>query len=328
MQKYIIITTIHPKSAGIAKFEQMKDWQIILVGDRKSVPVEPSENLTFLSVADQRQLGYAFEEVCPYDHYARKNIGYLYALQQGADIIFDTDDDNLPYPHWSLPEFYCNRLIAVSRPFVNVYKYFTDTMIWPRGFPLDEIQQPFPAEVIDSSPLPIGVWQGLADCDPDVDAIYRLLFDQPVKFEEKPAIALNQGCYFPFNSQNTFWHHSVFPFLYLPATASFRFTDILRGYVAQSLMWQQGRHLGVTGANVYQERNAHNLMKDFAEEIEAYLHVKKVVNILNAFEMTADPLYNLEAVYQTLTKEQIVKPQELELCQTWIRDFKTIAGTI
>ena len=33
MNKYIVITTINPKSEGIVKFESLVDWEIVLVGD-------------------------------------------------------------------------------------------------------------------------------------------------------------------------------------------------------------------------------------------------------------------------------------------------------
>ena len=75
MKKFIVITTIHSKSRGISRFEQMDDWHVILVADKKSVPIESSRNLTFLSLEDQNDLGYKMAEICPYDHYARKNIG-------------------------------------------------------------------------------------------------------------------------------------------------------------------------------------------------------------------------------------------------------------
>ena len=108
MNKFIVITTINAKSEGIARFAAHEDWNIIIVGDRKSQHIDSSDNIIFLSIEDQKKLGYQFLELCPYDHYARKNIGYLYAIQQDADVIFDTDDDNLPYDNWCLPDFLCN----------------------------------------------------------------------------------------------------------------------------------------------------------------------------------------------------------------------------
>ena len=34
------------------------------------------------------------------NHYCRKNLGYLFALQQGADCILETDDDNMPFSNF------------------------------------------------------------------------------------------------------------------------------------------------------------------------------------------------------------------------------------
>jgi hypothetical protein len=52
----------------------------------------------------------------------------------------------------------------------------------------------------------------LADDNPDVDAIYRLLLPIPLRFKEVKAVAL-RGAWCPFNSQNTMWWPDVFPLL-------------------------------------------------------------------------------------------------------------------
>jgi len=268
-------------------------------------------------------LGYQFAQLCPYNHYARKNIGYLYALQQGAQIIYDTDDDNLPYDDWAVPEFVCDYLYSSNRKFVNIYNHFSNELIWPRGYPLDEIHQVAAAQAAQAAqvdPRSIGVWQGLADRDPDVDAIYRLIFPHEINFERKSSIFLEQGHYAPFNSQNTFWQRTAFHLLYLPATVSFRFTDILRGYIAQRLLWHQGDSLGFTAATVYQERNQHDLMRDFRDEVEGYLNIKEIVEQLDSLSFAGKPYENLAAVYQMLAEVGYVQPEELDLCQAWLAD--------
>ena len=67
-----------------------------------------------------------------------------------------------------------------------------------------------------------------------------------------------------------------FPLLYLPSFVTFRFTDILRGFVAQPILWKAGFNLGFTEATVFQERNAHNYVRDFESEIPMYLHTEKI----------------------------------------------------
>ena len=48
----------------------------------------------FLSVNKQNELNLNFSKKCPLNSYARKNIGYLLAFKNNADVIIETDDDN------------------------------------------------------------------------------------------------------------------------------------------------------------------------------------------------------------------------------------------
>ena len=60
--------------------------------------IEMKCRIVFLSVADQKRLPFRISQhhFLPPAHQARKNIGYLYAMAQGAEMIFDMDWDNLP----------------------------------------------------------------------------------------------------------------------------------------------------------------------------------------------------------------------------------------
>jgi hypothetical protein len=331
MNKYIVITTINPKSEGVTRFESLDDWKIVLVGDKKSQTIKSSRNLIFLSIEDQQGLGYKFFELCPYNHYARKNLGYLYAIEQGAEIIYDTDDDNvpyLPYENWTMPKFVCSSQNLSNQKFVNVYKYFSNEFIWPRGYPLDEIHSEAFSHVIETESVNVGVWQGLADDDPDVDALYRMIISpivKSVRFERKDPIFLNKKQYCPFNSQNTLWNKEVFPLLYLPATVSFRFTDILRGYLAQRCMWEKELHLGFCGPTVYQRRNEHNLMNDFKDEIECYINAKPIVNLIDSIDLNQNLCDSLLKLYSELALSGYVKESEVTILKAWIEDFNNLS---
>jgi len=115
--------------------------------------------------------------------------------------------------------------------------------------------------------------------DPDVDAIYRLTNNTPVYFDKRDKIVLEERTLCPFNSQNTFFRKETFPLLFLPAFVNFRFTDILRGLVAQPLLWSMGFKLGFGQATVIQKRNPHDYLKDFDSEIPCYLHTELITEI-------------------------------------------------
>ncbi len=324
MNKYIVITTINKKTESIIKFESMNDWHVVIVGDKKSMPIKSTSNLTFLSIEDQYKLGFKYVSSSPYNHYARKNIGYLYAMRENADVIYDTDDDNTPYDDWGVPDFICDQRVVADQ-YMNVYKLFSREKIWPRGFPIDEIEKEASTLIVkEEYPKQIGVWQGLADLDPDVDAIFRLIVNKKIKFDRNERVFLDKGTYCPFNSQNTAWMNKAFPCLYLPSSVSFRFTDILRGYITQRILWEQELYLGFTHATVYQNRNAHDLMRDFRDEVECYLGVKTIVDILEAIQLNGDPVSMMMAVYENLVSKGCVKSSELETLNSWINDVERI----
>lgn len=320
----IIITTINEKTSAIDQHQKSSGCSLILIGDKKSKPIESSDNLIFISVDDQVKLKFSFSEKCPFNHYARKNIGYLYAIKKGVEVIYDTDDDNRPLDDWFIPEFHSSLALGGNEKYINIYGYFTGKRVWPRGLPLSSINKEA-VQVTGATELRnIAVWQGMANGDPDVDAIYRLVDNEPVIFDEKQSVHLDKGFYCPFNSQNTFWKKEFFPLLYLPSTTSFRFTDILRGYVAQRLIWDSDHYLGFMKATVFQDRNQHDYMNDFRDEVEVYLNVEKVVNILESVSLSGSLCDKLKIVYEELFKASIVKVDELELLDSWIQDYENI----
>jgi hypothetical protein len=323
VDRAIVITSIHGVTDAVEQFLGFDGWEVVLVGDRKTPDIDQDafDGLTYLSIEDQRSLPGELHEL-PYDHYCRKNLGYQYAIQQGTEIIADTDDDNIPKADWDvwLSEAATERTVSGST-FANVYEYFTDDFVWPRGLPLDEVStaSPAPIERTTDDFDDVGVVQGLADVEPDVDAIFRLVFDELVEFDDRPPVVLEEGTYSPFNSQNTLWPvETLYPYLYLPSTVTFRFTDILRSYVAQRGLWAAGKRLAFTGASVVQDRNVHDLMADFESEIPCYLRTRELVTTLESLELSGAPAADLETIYRELAQLGIVESEELVHLDRWL----------
>jgi hypothetical protein len=318
---YTIITTINKKTESIERLEK-SGHKLILIGDNKSEHIENTKNLRFFSIVQQKELDYQYLHYCPENHYTRKNIGYLIAANEGADSLYDTDDDNHPNENWTVPKFHSTKLIRGKSRFLNIYQYFSDEEnLWPRGYPLDYLQQENNC-VIENAEVEIGVWQGLADLDPDIDAIHRLIFNKEIRFEKKEPVALPKNTYCPFNSQNTFWTKKSYPALYLPSTVSFRMTDILRGFVAQKALWGAGLHLGFLNATVDQIRNEHNLLHDLESESFMYANMSGIVDVIDAVSTTSDIASNIHRIYASLVKNNFVQEAELNMLDAWLSDFK------
>jgi len=301
-------------------------WSFYVIGDQKSPVDFRLAGCQYLAIADQLCLPFRYSQQCPPNHYARKNIGYLVAIRDGAKIIVETDDDNLPRESfWAPRELDREGVFLPTAGWTNVYKLFSDNSIWPRGFPLTEIRKPVPNRT-ELSPVnsECPIQQGLADGNPDVDAIYRLVFDHDTHFTANKAVILGENAWCPFNSQNTTWFESVFPFLYLPAHCSFRMTDIWRSFVATRWLQKKRGRIAFHSATVYQQRNQHNLMKDFADEVVGYLSNSEIKEVLEAVPWSPKPEVFMQSAYAQLIARGWVGKNELELLASWFADLANL----
>ncbi|MBC7913684.1 MAG: DUF288 domain-containing protein [Pyrinomonadaceae bacterium] len=324
IEKTIVITSIFKPTQAVISFSEMDDYNLIVIGDMKTPISWQCKNVEYISIRKQETLNFELAKVLPYNHYCRKMLGYLKAMKNGAEYIIDTDDDNIPKANWTFPEFE-NKFdcITEDKGFINIYQLYTTQNIWPRGLPLTLIATHFELEKhLSIKNCKIGIWQGLADGDPDVDAIYRLTSDKPCYFNEREPVVLGKGTICPFNTQNTIIRKELFALLYLPTYVTFRFTDILRGLIAQPIMWLYNYHLGFINATVVQKRNPHDYMHDFISEIPMYEHCSKIIDLVsNSISKTESIETNLFNAYLSLLKENIVCEKEMVPLEAWLKDI-------
>ena len=144
----VTITTIQTATECVKKlYEKLEDsgieYKFILTGDRKSSPCYGHEGVRFISIDEQLNSNFSLAKLMPENHYARKNIGFLYLMQQGVTHIYETDDDNKPNENWKVrlgPFINGSVRFPEKKGWVNVLSGFTEKLIWPRGLPLTEIR--------------------------------------------------------------------------------------------------------------------------------------------------------------------------------------------
>ena len=153
---------------------------------------------------------------------------------------------------------------------------------------------------------------GLAPCDvPEIT------------FEPAESILLPPGAWCPFNSQSTWWFPVAFPLLYLPSRCSFRMTDIWRSFVAQRCLWELGQGVVFHGPEVVQERNVHNLMRDFEQEVPGYLGNRRLAAALERAPLRGGDEHvaaNVLACYEALVREGFFPSEECGLLELWIEE--------
>jgi hypothetical protein len=330
MNKWVVITSINGPQARYKDFID-RGWSLVIVGDLKS-PNKEFENWTnesqhFLSAQMQSEIYPELSAAIGFNTYARKNLGYLYAIAQGAQVIWETDDDtfirqDLPDPT-ELFQKSGNYVVKGSSQVFNPYVHFApDSGLWPRGLPLRNVslgrfsntesicvvEEEFDLGEVD-------VIQTLVNLEPDVDAIYRLVFgDNQLNFPYRnDLLLLESGVVAPGNTQSTFWlSNRSFPYMYVPRHVDFRFCDILKSYVGQS-----GLNMAYGGFVVDQLRNPHDYMDDFKSEVSCYLHSEKVIEIV-----TSPEIRSITKIYTELIDAHICMEGELKILSLFLTELK------
>lgn len=331
--KWIVITTINEPTEAIFKFAALSAWKLVVVGD-VGTPVDWNvPGVIFLPATMQQLLGYKISKRIPLKSYARKNVGYLFAIQHGAQVIYESDDDNIllngrlvVHGEHSTGDVYQGHSNTV-----NPYAQFGYRNMWPRGYPLDNIR----GDSRENATFEVGVkcipvQQGLANLDPDVDAIWRLT--QPhligkIRFDKRPRpLIFPSGTMSPYNTQNTVQLYSAFWGLLLPVSTTFRVCDIWRGYWVQRILWELDCSLSFTEPLVDQVRNAHNYMKDFAEELDLYAKAGFLVHFLIHWEApTNDTIQELiSRLAHAMAVAEFWGQEDALLIDDWLEDLVNV----
>ena len=209
------------------------------------------------------KLGYSISKFLSFNSYARKNIGYLYAIQHGAKEIFEINEDIVISDLNSFNENFSKIYFGIRNDskMINPYIHFGEKYIWPRGFRLSDIGSQCYNKfyTIDSKHLKLTplIYQGLINGDPDVDSLFQKtkISNYEYNFSFIEPFLYFPGYFIPINSKNTKYLYDLFPFLVLPSTISEKISDILRGYILQYFAWRYNGCVIYLASQNYKKKN-------------------------------------------------------------------------
>ena len=351
-QNWAVVTTIFAPSEAVRRQSRMLDWCLVIVADKKT-PVTYdigwvknagwNRRVEMLSVQRQQDMDIEFAAQTPWNSFARKNVGYLFAISQGARFIWDFDDDNeliffgsgvdkmadapslatvmraLQTPNIPV------RDVVTTAATVNPYPVLGGGKSWPRGLPLANIQNNHNFTLTPGSiePSTIGVLQSLAHYQPDVDAVYRLVSATPFDFVRQTTISplmIPRGAFAPYNAQATLHTYAAFWALLLPASVNGRVSDIWRGYFAQRLFRDFQLSFGfVSRPLVVQNRNMHDYMMDFNAELPLYVQAEALIEFLNMWQTDSATLPEcMEELWIELYERGFIEATDIAHLQRWL----------
>jgi hypothetical protein len=284
MKKFIVTTTINHPTIATKKFCTFSDWTFVVVGDKKTPHQEYEKlNCIYLSPDIQESINKELSDIIGWNSIQRRNIGFLFAYNQGADIIATVDDDNIPYDNWGKNVYVGREIESDLYECKNgVFDPLSITVrndVWHRGYPIEYVPSRHDVEYKGKIKRKVLVQADLWDGDPDIDAMARLSIKPVVKYSDitHPYCSTQIS---PFNSQNTFLAREVIPFYsVLPHVG--RMDDIWGSYILQ---YYFPNSVIYNKASVYQDRNVQDLITNLENEIIGYRHTLNLINDLKNYE--------------------------------------------
>lgn len=304
------------------------------------------------------------EGYIPWDTDNRRNIGFLRAWENGADVLISIDDDNYCRDDSDFVGTHhvvgadagsvAGHRLAEGAPWFNICSLLEASVrdpIFARGYPYAarraEAQAvPGPATRQNAGGRTIAVNAGLWLDDPDVDAMTRLAQRPRMLAATGDPVILGSATWSPVNTQNTALIRAAIPSYYyvrmgfpLQGMRIDRFGDILSGYFLQKCAKHLGHVVRLGGPVADHRRTPHNLFKDLYHELAGIVLVEELLPWLQeariegndytqAYAALADALEEQSSRFKGFVWDQGGREFLAETAQcmrTWLKTLRTLA---
>lgn len=283
-----------------------------VVGDRKTpaacgsaatVARRSGLDCVFMDVEAQTQLlrrHAKFGGFVPWNSDNRRNLGFLAAVEDGAEVVVSIDDDNFPVDedfiggHAVVGRTIEAPTVSAEGGWHNVFgslDWEPKVLVWPRGYPYSRRVVAASAWTVSAASVHMntGLWLG----DPDVDAVTRIAIHPMVRSFDGRQVLLAPDTYSPVNTQNTAVHRSAMPAYYyvvmhqpMHGSRLNRFGDIWSGFFAQKCAKTLGYSVSFGHPLVEQVRNVHDLFVDLREEFWGIVLTDLIASWITAVDLS------------------------------------------
>ena len=273
---YIATTTINKPTKALKLFAKNKNCKLIVALDKKSKKFDLKDSI-ILSTEYQEKKWPKLSKLVGWNCIQRRNFAILEAYDRGAEVIALIDDDNIPYNNW-FKNIYVNskircKEISTNKKIFDPVGYTNHSNLWHRGLPLELVNNrkyKVKKKQLIKPDIQANFWNG----DPDIDAVCRMIFKPECNFK-KNIFPFFSKKISPFNSQNTLISRKVIKDYFLFPHIG-RMDDIWASFYVTSKKYR----VIYNEPTVYQQRNVHNLIKDFKDEYIGYVNSLNLVESL------------------------------------------------
>ncbi len=315
MTKVAVVTTTINKPDFLESYFNNTDKSVeyIVIGDNKTPGIVSFfSGIDYWNMARQTEwirdtYPTQFDDVrlaIPENSVRRRNLGYLIALEQGADVIITVDDDNYQETGWleaHLKGLGGSQYIASSiNRLVNPCSFLefdTRSKVYMRGYPMTQM---FADETYitthdtnDVIVLNMGLWRRAPDVDAATNLVYPDLHSLGFNKQlEECSYVVKHNNYIPINTQNTAFKRKVAPAFYtllmdtnINGLWIDRYDDIWAGWILQKIANHLGDYVSFGLPLSDHIRNKHDYVRDFSYEYVGMILNARFFNFIDNLEL-------------------------------------------
>lgn len=285
-----------------------KDFNIIIIGDYKSpknnheyinyIRKKLNADIRYLTVKDQilfLKKNKSLSKILPYNWGGRKMLANYISILEKSPVTVQIDDDNFIlnnnffHHHSEVGDIKRIPLFSSENKWFNIYKSLNESKnlpIYPRGF-LQKYRFKKNKIKKENKLIKIATCNGLVLNDPDIDAFTRLNWPVKVTSVKKkylPKFGLKPNTWCTWNNQNTSTYHEVTKIYFTPASVG-RNSDIWTSMVICKIASHLNEAVSFGQPLVRQDRNFHNIMKDYDDEKYCNIHNEDFEKILRSIKL-------------------------------------------
>lgn len=324
-----MVTTINENTV----VETLWDEGAIVIKDEKTPTSVPGIGVNIQDIV-MKQWSKKLNKYIPRNSDARRNIGYLFALDAGADVVISLDDDN--YPVLSFDTFldlHCAGGKLDTTEITSQTDWFNylalldnsrEAEIYPRGFPyFARFKEPMEQTTYKKRKIAInqGLWYG----SPDVDAITHLTTPCVItKKQHVSHLIMSRNTWAPINTQNTSISKQAMYCYYYFERPFGRHGDIIGGYLARKCIDAMNQRVSYGYPMVDHRRNKHDYIKDMIAEHIHIINTEKLLPILRGIKLYSN---NYPDLYNELADDLVetkMWKQGIYDEYTWVRVADTM----
>lgn len=318
------------------------DVHFFIAGDRKSDDIAITNflidipNHSYYGIDWQHKLYPRLSHLIGENCIQRRNIATLEAVKWGADVIVMIDDDNIPLDKnyfWNAVQTDPTPTSWTRLPFSGLKAtspsgwFDVGQLLQPaaehRGFPHTKRAQPAFEGITDAK---IGVAAGICMGDPDIGAVERIANGPIVhgvsEILRSGVVTDPRETWTVFNSQNTAFIRELAPAMFmLPGCG--RYDDIFASLICQRVMREKNLHVHFGRPFVWQQRNAHDLIKDLRQEIEGMDHIVHLAGILDHMRFFADE-HPARTIFKKLVEIDWFPTRASEAALEWCDEIEKV----